>query len=240
MLDAASERSPVDSRSSGSPALRGRLDLNLPGLFPFRLSRLFDHELSALLHWLQPIEESNYYFFRPPRNLARTFSAAERLFGRTSQRFDDHKCSFSFPLLMTARRGDCELRYVMKVFDLRGVVNVPLARVQEEPPPALRGYRAPVERELSRRDIDGITDVLLDVLHDVGDRRTPPDGPFYRTVPAQCIVYGFHGGSWFQEELEDQDAYDRRVAELAVELDPIQLQRERQHVDGLLADVDGR
>ncbi len=188
------------------PALhRGRVTLDPPGLFPLKLARLMDHEVKEVSDFALPIEENTSAALRravahraEDLVLPRTLVALEDLFGACPWRSDAWKCTFSFPLLVTADAPTSTLRYLMIVGDCRGSIDVLFYRLQDEPVPGLNGYHAPFDRELSRQQLDYLTDYLLRFLMERSDAAVPHIESFYRVVGSERIVYGKRGGRLFE------------------------------------------
>lgn len=220
---------------------RGRLSLHPPDLFPVLLSRLFDHEVSTLAPWVQPIEPDRFAEFsrsvaQQKLTLPRMFVAAERVFGRSSARFDHHKSSFRFPVLMSAMRDGMQLRYVLVLQDVRASVRVEVYRFSESREPPGRYYPA-VDAELSRREIDLVANALTEFLHTAGGVAARTASSFHRTVPSEFVVYGCRDGDLFEGCFESAAEYQQAVARISLELGDVERCEELQQVMELFGDA---
>lgn len=224
-----------------SPGFRRRASLSPPGLFPFLLHRLTDSELYLLAPYLATIKLKPFATVRlaesqRPGTLAKVFLGAEFLFGRSSSRFDPFKCSFSFPLLLTATRRDVTFRYVFVVRDLRRIVGFDVHRLERRRRALLSRGRRPVASEMSDDEIEVLTDALIDFLSDVGTALLPNAPPFYRTADG-FTIYGCRSGEVFERELKTKREYDRVLDKIAREIDKAHRQRERDDIATLLQDI---
>ena len=206
---------------------RGRLSLNPPGLFPLVLTRLFDHEVSALSPWCRAIEIDSFAEFsrnvmQHEMTLPRVFIAAERIFGRSSTRFDSYKGSFQFALLMSANHARVEARYVIVVHDVRGSVRITFHRFSED------------DGELSRSEIDRLADALLEFLSIAGGAVARTTSCFHRAVPSERIVYGCRKGVLFASQFEGADAYERGLERIRGDVADGEHRVELDYVRGLL------
>jgi hypothetical protein len=87
--------------------------------FPFVVSRLLEDELPVLSPWLRPIRRDYLHemlVYTPEERylLPCVFLAAEDLFGRSSQSFDFYKCSFKFPLFLSATKEGRPIHRVVR------------------------------------------------------------------------------------------------------------------------------
>src|SRR5690606_32973512 len=91
--------------------------------------RILSHEIAALGSRLHPVVREPICMFRSAMGqrkhaLAMTLVGAERVFGRSSRRFDPDKGSFRFPLWLSAARDGFQLRYFLDLRDTRGTVHL--------------------------------------------------------------------------------------------------------------------
>ena len=221
---------------------RPRIILERSRRLAVRVTRLLDHELRELLPYAAPIEpdwrhmlELNQYA-RPL--LPKVFWASEQCLGRSSTAFDDHKGSFSFPLLISATRGRV-LRYLAVLCDVRGAVEIAWFRLRSTRFASLLRYEKPVTEELSRSDLNGIHEHLLGYLLGYADAiATASAASFYRTVSSERIVYGHVGGEFFEREFTDQQALEQFTFTLARSLEGDRHQHEEDALRDLLEQIE--
>ena len=230
------------SRAHREDVARGQLSLNPPGLFPLLLSRLFDHEVSALAPLCQAIEPDHFAYFSPSmmqREMAlpRVFVAAQRVFGRSSSHFDLHKGSFQFSLLLSAVRAAVKLQYVLVLQDVRGSMRVTFHRLSEKPEP--REHPNPVAGELSRLEVKLLSDALLEFLYIAGAAVARTISAVHRTVPSELIVYGCRNGDLFESRFEHPEEYERAVERIRRDLMEAEHREELEYVSRMLQDVTG-
>lgn len=215
---------------------RGRLSLNPPGLFPLVLTRLFDHEVSALSPWCRAIETDSLAAFsrnvmQHEMTLPRVFIAAERIFGRSSTRFDSYKGSFQFALLMSANHARAEARYVIVLHDVRGSVRITYHRFSEE---CGAQQRKLTDGELSRSEVDRLAETLLEFLSIAGDAVARTTSCFHRAVPSERLVYGCRKGVLFASQFESIDEYEGGLERIRVDVADGEHRVELDYVRGLL------
>jgi hypothetical protein len=221
---------------------RGTLILHPPSLFPVHLSRLFDDEVAALAPWCRAVEPDPFGDFsrtmtQRELTLPRVFLTARRVFGRSSSRFDPHKSSFAFPILLSAARNDVELRYLLMLQDVRGSVRVAFHRFRGQRDPQERPI--PTEGELSLHDINLVRDAMLEFLYLGGDAAARGVSAVHRTVPSELTVYGCRNGDLFESRYESSEEYQRAVETIRGDLLEAEQNEEREHVGLLLRNVIG-
>jgi hypothetical protein len=170
--------------------------------------------------------------------LPKTLVAAEALFGRSSRIFDDYKGSFKFPLLLSATRNGSRMRYVIRLGDYRGSVEISFLRVGECARTGDRGYHPPVESELSGSDLDYLSEFLLGYLLGYAESGAADAPSFYRVIRSDNVVYGKQRGDLFERTFEDQTEFESFVSTLEAELGEIQARRQRDFVTRLLDRID--
>jgi hypothetical protein len=229
------------STIAAEPGKRPHAVLHAPKLHPIVASRLLDHELERIAPRLQPLERD--YNLELRRALARercvlpkVFVAAERLFGRTSGRFDPYKCSFRFPLLITEAPGKAPLRYVALLEDVRGSVLLPFSRLERQVV-SDRGYQKPIDDELSRDDLNYLTDYLLGYLDGFAESTAVSAPAFYRVIQSEYTVYGYREGDWFEDSYENEKQLEDRLGQIRSDLGQLQHERDGTWVEGLLEDA---
>jgi hypothetical protein len=122
---------PVGSRSSTLTAMpldmRPRISFDPPGVFPLRLARLHEQERGELRRIAVPMKTDCGYKFRARTSLLlpKLFVAVEARFGRCSPIPHAHETWFCVPLLLSAKRDDGSLHYLVAISDLRGLPGLP-------------------------------------------------------------------------------------------------------------------
>jgi hypothetical protein len=173
-----------------------------------------------------------------PLDLPKVFLAAQALFGRTSLHFDPDKGSFSFPLVLSATRDGLALRYFILLRDCRGSIEAPFHRLQNERrAPLLTQSQAPVEHELSRAEINDLTDCLIGFLRAHGDGLAVIAPPFHRAVRSEFLVYGCRSGEPFERTFANELGYHRVLRLIESELTESESKGEFAYVRELLEDI---
>lgn len=202
---------------------RGGLKLHPERLFPLHLVRLWDHEVAELASFTRPVGEwQNLSRLEPPHGeLASVFIAARAIFGRSCRRFDPHKSSFRFPLLLSATRDASPFRYLVTLEDLRGRTIVSYRRVEAMPAaPLVHRYREPVDEELSRNEMDYLGEFLCGYLTGFARAVCVDAPPFVRTIPSMHMLYGLCAGELFEYEASSAADFEQRVAAARAECSP--------------------
>ena len=207
------------------------------------LARILDHELAELADWTRPIERDYIYEFshsvpHAPLDLAKVFLAAQALFGRTSLRFDPDEGSFRFPLLLLAKRDGFALRYLILLQDRRGSIEAPFYRLQNERRTEMLAQdHASIDRELSRPEINHLTDHLIGFLRAHGGGLAAIAPSFHRIVPSEFLVYGNRSGELFERVLANEDEYRRLPQIVKSALADSESKEELEYVQDLLGDM---
>lgn len=188
---------------------RPRLTLCPPRLFPITFARLWEHEVHQLSPWVRTIEPDHIHgaFGQRRLTLPLVFLGTEHWFGRGAGAFDTYKSSFGCPLLLTARGHGRELRYLAQLGDCRGAVRLHLFRFQKTRSKGMDPYLKPDPTELSRTEINLLTDCVVEFLEGCGEILAKSVDDFYRVVPSELTVYGVRNGDVFLREYADADAF---------------------------------
>lgn len=226
------------------PGVRRRLTMNPPGLFPFALTRLFDHESDLLSPYLQPIEvvrdvELRIPIYEKRLALPRVFLYAELAFGRTSTRFDPYKGSFRFAVWLSATRGEVPVRYSLTLQDHRGSIELSFSRFEPTAPDPYRPPIAPLDGELSRNEINRMTDTLLTFLALGGEAMMARSPSFYRRIEVDCVVYGCRSGEAFERCFDSEEAYEQALKVMAADFAEDECERDRACIESLLDELSG-
>jgi hypothetical protein len=131
------------------------------------------------------------------------------------------------------------MRYVVRLGDFRGSVEFSFLRVGEDArKEADHGYSKPFERELSRRELDYLTDFLTGYLLGYAEMVAADAQSFYRVVRSELLVYGKYSGKLFEREFETEEPFADFVGTMKAELGDIERRRERELVQRLLDCID--
>jgi hypothetical protein len=236
----------MESRIGAARAARPRLALHPSQALPLVITRLLEGEVHELRPWLDPIERDYSHemlLHMSPRHcmLPSAFLAAEDLFGRSSQWFDPYKCSFEFPLFLSATRDGRPLRYVVLLGDFRGSITVPFYRLSHER--RARGfapYHPPRDEELSRADINAITEFFIGYLVGYGEVLARYAPSFHRVVESEHLIYGNRAGDLFEKSLVDHDwdGFRRAVDAIAADLAEEEARQERDRLERLVGCIE--
>jgi hypothetical protein len=157
--------------------------------------------------------------------LAETYVALTMLLGETSQSYDDWKCSFSFPCLLDVKRDAGTFGYALHILDIRGNLNFLLYKLLADDDKRFDRMvvHAPFPEEFSREEINHFITFMRGYLE--GYFETVKEGWhkwFFRTVPSECIVYGYQRGRFFNRQFRSEPAYRKAItkAEARQKLEP--------------------
>lgn len=106
------------------------------------------------------------------------------------------------------------MRYIVMLGDLRGAVNLRFYRIGERIAEGMDRYHAPVEHELSRKDLNRLTELVLGFLLGRAESEVAGAPSFYRVVRSELLVYGKRRGDLFERELDDQSSFEHFVGDL--------------------------
>jgi hypothetical protein len=198
--------------------------------------------VAELAPWLSEIERNySHQFLQRTEHLdlPKTLLAAEHLFGRSSQTFDDYKGSFRFPLFLSASRDGLDLQYVVLLADCRGSIEVVFARYSEQCRQIWPGggFAAPVDNELSRAELDYLSDHVRGYLVGLGHTLVEKSAPFYRVIPSQRVVYGLRAGELFERSIDSAEDFEDVRAAIARDLGEHEDRRDTDSRSALLADI---
>lgn len=222
---------------------RRRIVLEPSGLFPLGLARLRDDELRELRRIATPLQVGRSYVYRPREHLLlpKLFVAAEAIFGRCPRLLGGEKTSFYVQLILSARRDDRQLHYLLGLGDLRGSANIDYYRLDPSKldSPELMYYQPPLDREISRGEIAVLSEYFLGYLLGVADVVARSARPFFRSVPSEWIVYGKHHGDLFERTLKSNREYDSYLVAVRAELGEVDRQSELVYIADVIANIDG-
>jgi hypothetical protein len=197
--------------------------------FPFSLYRLSDAEYSQLLDRSFPIRINRLFLLKlvfdrldnPDRlTLPKALLGLEDMFGASSSYLDRAKQAFSFPLLLAIVKPSGTFYHLLQITDRRGSVDFDLYRIIDDIKYADRDLMLssePITDELSQLEIEYIIIYLWGFLEGFSHhihQRYPKIEPFFRQIDSNHIIYGYWDGKFVEEEIEDNDEYDRIVGEL--------------------------
>lgn len=223
------------------PDCRGHLELLGGKPFPFKLSRLYDHEFAALAPWLQPIAPISRMVSLTPtaHSLASVYHGAELLFGRSSTRFDPCKGSFAFPLMLTAQRNGQPIRYALRLQDCRGFVRLEFNRLASNRVNDWHGYHDPVEHEIAAHEMLPLSESICSYIYRCGYWLASDCSDFHRIVPEERYIYGCRHGLFFEHEFDQERDYEAAVEQMRLEWGNSEEAAELAYVTEMVEHVSG-
>jgi hypothetical protein len=176
----------------------------------WRLWRLTDNELDELSLHAESVEGCPDWYergFGRRFRFCSGFVFLEEVFGTSSQRFDDHKGSFSYPMLVMSAEHQ-GAGYLLLIRDIKGSVNYHMAHLVHAACPG--GSNS--SDESSACDVVPFLDDLYDYLASGArrvQRRAQTDiEPFYRCVPGILLTYGYDGECFFEDQHRCHEDFD--------------------------------
>lgn len=212
--------------------MRRSLKLALPSLFPVEIHRLLDTEVGVLRPRLHTRRERPRLPITAPGrlDLPAVFLAAERCFGHTSNLFDDHKGSFRFALLLVIRPEDVALRYLAILRDHRCALELDLY-------PLAGGDGRSDGWTPTDDELESLRQSIFQFLICGGTLAARTASSFVRSVPAALWIYGCREGDLFARGLDDHEAFEEHLRDIARDLEAEVRALEASRIEGLLDDV---
>jgi hypothetical protein len=185
-----------------------------------RLTRLDDGEFIDLLRRSLAIEEDYWFHIRlyldlerqgERLNFAEVYLTLRELTGESGTYLDPWKCSFSFPFALEVRRGERSHKYLLEVRNQRDSLYFPLRKIVDPEDKRLKEHliHPPFADEFSREEINRFVAYLYGYLMGRwGVFRRRPLKPFLRKAASNLLVFGYCGGSTFEEQYQSEEAYD--------------------------------
>ncbi len=144
--------------------------------------------------------------------LAQAYLALTEKTGPSSQFFDAYKCSFAFPFLLEPPGAAGNNRgYLLEVRDYKGSLEFPVRKIVDAADPRLveRRIHEPFEHEFSRAAIDELVVYFHAYLTGYWEAiQGRSHEPFVNRVESNWIVYGYCGGSCFEEHFKSAQQYE--------------------------------
>ena len=150
-------------------------------------------------------------------NLAQIYIALRRLFGETSEGYDDYKGSFSFPLFLHLKKGSQSYPYMLRIRDHKGSLEFDFRRVIDPGDKHYdrNVYHEPLAEEFSREEMNAFIVYFYGFLKGyfrvTGQEQTQF---FYRSIAACLAVYGYRDGQFFEQAYKDEEEYWQAIKEL--------------------------
>jgi hypothetical protein len=189
--------------------------------FPFSLYRLSDEEYSQLLDRSFPIRINGLFLLKlvfdrldnPDRlTLPKALLGLEDMFGASSSYLDRAKQAFSFPLLLAISKPSGTFYHLLRITDRRGSVDFDLYRIIDDIKYADKDLMLSSE-PITEYIIIYLWGFLEGFSHHI-HQHYPEIEPFFRHIDSNHIIYGYWDGKFVEQEIEDNDEYDRIVGEL--------------------------
>ncbi len=191
----------------------------------WRLSDLIWFELSKRSFPLQLPLSAAIVLYRPGKDfpsLGAILFGFEAGYGPCSKKIDNFKQSFRFPFLLQVRIDETVYHLIWELFDVRGHVDFGFRRIIEREADVEKSTSVIVTwDEISEDDIGFIVGYLVGYIKGYCNTRykyCQPDKPFYRAIPSELMLYGFFSGEFFSQQFEDEESFDRRLAELKAQV----------------------
>ncbi|RUT08898.1 hypothetical protein DSM106972_009510 [Dulcicalothrix desertica PCC 7102] len=203
---------------------RNKIDLECKGI-KYDLFRLDDSEYDLLRDNSLPIEEPDFRFYHSlfrskdgrgnELNLAEIFVTLESIFSKTSNSFDRHRGSFSFPVLLLIKKPEQTFFYLMNISDRRGSVDFRLYKIIHEglEEKDYNNTQKPFEDEFSRHEINYFISYFYGTLisHFRIFKRNTPVKPFIRTINSSGVLYGYKDDGYFELDCESSEECEAEI-----------------------------
>lgn len=147
--------------------------------------------------------------------LAETYVALTLLLGESSEKYDDWKCSFSFPSLLEVNRKSGVFGYALHIVDIKGNVNYRLYKLLDKDDQRFdnRVIQAPFAEEFSRAEINHFIAYMTGYLKGYFSAvKKHWQKWFFRTVQCERIVYGYQRGRFFNRHYQSEAAFCQAIA----------------------------
>jgi hypothetical protein len=171
-------------------------------------------------------------------SLPKALLSLEALFGKSSDFLDTWKCSFTFPLLLMLTRPSGQFLYLVRIQDVRGMLDVWLYRFLETGSEGhdIDVYQDPVENEFSCEEIDRFICCIYAFLSGMG-LTLRPQQPFLKRIESQNIIYGYDGNDFFEEEFDSEEAYQAAIASFMQKYDFLDKAQQVESLQSLVSDI---
>ena len=147
--------------------------------------------------------------------LAETYVALTLLLGESSEKYDDWKCSFSFPCLLEVNRNSGIFGYALHIVDIKGNVNYRLYKLLDKDDKRFdrRVIHAPFAEEFSRAEINHFIAFMTGYLEGYfSSVKQQWRRSFFRTVECERILYGYQGGRFFNRQYRTESGFRKAIA----------------------------
>lgn len=203
---------------------RSKIDLERKGI-KYNLFRLDDSEYDLLRDNNLPIEEPDFWFYhslfrsedgrKNELNLAEIFVTLEFVLGKSSNSFDHHKGSFSFPVLLVIEKHEQTFFYLMNISDHRGSVDFRLYKIIQSglEDKDYGNTQKPFENEFSRHEINYFISYLYGYVSGYFStcKRITPAQPFLRKINSSLVLYGYKENEYFELDFETSEEYKAEI-----------------------------
>lgn len=203
---------------------RNKIDLECKGI-KYDLFRLDDSEYDLLRDNSLPIEEPDFWFYHSlfrseddrgnELNLAEVFVTLESIFGKSSNSFDRHRGSFSFPVLLLIKKSEQTYYYLMNISDHRGSVYFRLYKIIHEglEEKDYNNTQKPFYDEFSRHEINYfISDFYSTIIsHFRIFKRNTPAQAFIIKINSSLVLYGYKDDGYFELDCESSEECEAEI-----------------------------
>jgi len=142
--------------------------------------------------------------------LAAAYLTLKHVSGESGRRFDDYKCSFSFPFTLDVQRDGQTWPYLLDVRNTGGTLDFCLWRVVDARDARLpeRRIHPPFENEFGREALDRFVLRFAGYLMGVWERiRGQRHQPFVQGVAKSLLVFGCCAGKVFEKQYQREGTY---------------------------------
>jgi hypothetical protein len=202
-------------------AERYKIDVKCKGV-KYGIWRLSDTEYTKLRETSLPIKDYNFevnyhlgLYSDRGLKLAEIMTILEWLLGESSDFYDDWKCGFYFPTLLTITKENEMFYYLMTIYDYRGSIQFHLYKIVDNPPKKASDrdtVRQPFP-DFSEEDIKYFTSFFYGYLEGYFEMAKSwiPTKTFIKTIDSNSILYGCKDGKFFEEHYESESLYRLRI-----------------------------
>lgn len=156
-------------------------------------------------------------------SLPRTYAVLTTLTGPTGKLYDDCKGAFAFPFKIKVCRAEGEFHYLLKITNVRSMVDSSLYRISKpEEKYSPTRYQPPFPNELSDADLEYIGNYLCGFIKGYSETMPAWSTAFVMDVQSNLIIYGYDPelSSFFEEQYDKEDEFTKALCEWREKLLP--------------------
>ena len=143
-------------------------------------------------------------------NLAEYFALMNLAFGKNGRLYDDWKGAFAYPFEVEVFNTAGKHKYIMKVTNWRGTVELNFHKIITEPANMDTSvYKKPDPEEFSSDEMSFVDAFLYGYLLSFRTHENLCQIPeFSRQIDSNIIIFGFQDGKFFETHFSDGDDFD--------------------------------